>query len=214
VTRADDDFIRLHTPMVRRIATTIARELNLSRLLDDLVSIGFEALLAARATYDPSRNIPFAGFAYYRVRGAMLDDGVNIDGLSRRTLARILRAGDAAAEELGEERAQRDDSDEPDRITLGFEVLFGKVTGALLCARVAQEEQTPESQLIAELERARVRRAIAALDDRERTLLVALYFHERVLEDVAPEIGLTKSGASRMHVRALGLLRQTLAPPS
>ncbi len=210
----DDAFVRQHAPMVRRAANGIARELNLQRALDDLVSIGFEALLAARANYDESRGVPFAGFAYYRVRGAMLQDGVCIDGLSRRTLARILRAGDAAAEELGEERAQRDDSAEPDRVTLGFDVLFGKVTGALVCARLAEEEKTPEAQLILEMERARVRRAIAALEERERLLLVAIYFEERALDDVAPEIGLTKSGASRMHLRVLERLRQALAPPS
>jgi RNA polymerase sigma factor for flagellar operon FliA len=214
MTQVDDAFVRRHERMVRRTATRVARELNLVRSTDDLVSIGFEALLSARSTFDEKRGVPFEGYAYYRVRGAMLADGVTIDGLSRRTIARIMRAGDAAAEELGEERAQRDDSDEADRITLGFEVLFGKVTGALLCARVAEEEKTPESQLIAEIERARVRAAIAALQERERILLFALYFEERVLDDVAADIGLTKSGASRMHVRALGQLRQALAPPS
>jgi len=214
MTALNDAFVREHEPMVRRAAVSVARQLNLQRVIDDLVSIGFEALLAARAHYDEARGIPFAGFAYYRVHGAMLQDGVTVDGLSRRTLRRILRAGDAAAEALGEERATRDDAADEDQVTLGFEALFGKVTGALVCARLAEEEKTPESQLIHELERARVRRAIAALDERERLLLIALYFEERVLEDIAPEIGLTKSGASRMHVRVLGQLRQALAPPS
>jgi len=210
----DDAFVRQHEPMVRRTAASVARRLNLARAIDDLVSIGFEALLAARSSFDESRGVPFEGFAYYRVHGAMLQDGVSIDGLSRRTLARVMRAGDAAAEALAEERAQRDDAGEVDQATLGFESLFGKLTGALVCARLAEEEKTPESQLIHELERARVRRAIASLGERERLLLLALYFEERVLDDIAPEIGLTKSGASRMHMRVLDQLRAALGSPS
>ena len=59
-----------------------------------------------------------------------------------------------------------------------------------------------------------MRRAIASLGERERLLLLALYFEERVLDDIAPEIGLTKSGASRMHMRVLDQLRAALGSPS
>ena len=91
--------------------------------------------------------------------------------------------------------------------------MFGKVTGALVCARLAEQERTPELQLMHEMERARVRRAIAALPERERLLLFALYFEERVLDDIAPEIGLSKSGASRAHTRAFVILCEALGPP-
>jgi len=214
MTSLDDAFVREHEPMIRKTAVGVSRALHMPHVVDDLVSVGFETLLGARERFDPSRGVPLSAYLYYRVRHAMLTDGRRIEGLPSKTLARVLRAGDAAVEELAEERGTRDDSGEADRITLGLETVFGQFTGALVCARLAEMEKTPELQLMHEMERARVRRAVAALPERERLLLFALYFEERVLDDIAPEIGLTKSGASRMHTRALAALRDALGPPS
>ena len=80
--------------MICRTAVGVARSMGMLNIVDDLVSIGFEALLDAHARFDPARGLAFPVYAYYRVRGAMLQDGRRIEGLTRSTLARVLRAGD------------------------------------------------------------------------------------------------------------------------
>lgn len=214
MTAVTDAFVREHEPMIRKTAVGVSRALHMPHVVDDLVSVGFETLLLAHDDFDPARGVPLQAYLYYRVRHAMLTDGRRIEGLPRKTLARVLCAGDAALEQLAEERGTRDDSAEAVRITLGLESVFGQLTGALVCARLAEQENTPELQLMHEVERARVRRGVAALPERERLLLLALYFEERVLDDIAPEIGLSKSGASRMRTRALLALRDALGSPS
>ena len=85
-----------------------------------------------------------------------------------------------------------------------------KFVGREYPAQLADEQTTPETKLIDELERARVRRALARVPAREQALLRAIYFEERVLEDAGDELGIKRSGAHRMHTRALGMLREAL----
>ena len=53
--------------------------------------------------------------------------------------------------------------------------------------------------------------ALAALPEKERRLLQLYYFEDRPLEEVGKMLGLSKSWSSRLHARAVELLKQELA---
>jgi RNA polymerase sigma factor for flagellar operon FliA len=53
-----------------------------------------------------------------------------------------------------------------------------------------------------------IRQAIAALPDKERQLLEMHYFGGKNLQDAGKALGLSKSWASRLHARAVDLLRR------
>jgi RNA polymerase sigma factor for flagellar operon FliA len=57
---------------------------------------------------------------------------------------------------------------------------------------------------------ARIRKAVAALPERERTLMEVYYFQGKSLEEAGAAIGLSKSWASRLHARAVAQLRSAL----
>jgi DNA-directed RNA polymerase specialized sigma subunit len=57
-------------PMVRRMAS---RYTHTGLGSDDAVGVGAVALVEAARRYDHRRGVPFAGFAFFRVRGAMRD---------------------------------------------------------------------------------------------------------------------------------------------
>src|SRR5687767_6547340 len=59
--------------LVRSIAWKIRCKLPKHVDLEDLVSYGQLGLAEAARDYDPSRGSQFTTFAYYRVRGAILD---------------------------------------------------------------------------------------------------------------------------------------------
>jgi RNA polymerase sigma factor (sigma-70 family) len=59
--------------MVRSLAAEIARAYGLSSLVDDLESCGRCGLLQAVEAFDDRPNVKFTTFAYYRIRGAILD---------------------------------------------------------------------------------------------------------------------------------------------
>ena len=56
----------------------------------------------------------------------------------------------------------------------------------------------------------RVRRVMARLPDKDRFLIERYYYHEQTLELVGASMGLSKSWTSRLHARALALLREEL----
>ena len=88
----DDDFVREYAVFVRGVANQIKLQLSLECDSDDLVAFGFEGLLQARERFDGSRNVPFKAFAYYRVRGAILDGVRSMAYLPRRAHARMKAA--------------------------------------------------------------------------------------------------------------------------
>ena len=67
------ELIAQHGKMVHGLANRLRRELCLRGEIDDLIAFGFGGLLEAKRRFDPTRGVRFQTFAYYRVRGAMLD---------------------------------------------------------------------------------------------------------------------------------------------
>lgn len=208
-----DSFLAEHEAMVRGIANDLAAENGLKRDVDDLVAFGFEGLLEARRRFDPSRETPFAAFAYYRVRWAILD-GVRQMGLVPWNVRRSCQRAallDACAEQMGEQQPPPDPADGPDAIARTIDAMMSGLAMATLASAAAQETQTdPEAAVISEHERARVRKAVSALPPREARVLWAVYFEELVLDDVGSELRLSRSAVSRIHTRGLDLLREQL----
>lgn len=78
-----DRSIIEHLPLVSAIASRIHRSLPFHIDLEDLTQIGAFGLIEALDNYDPSRGIPFAGFAPHRIRGAIMDGLRELDWASR-----------------------------------------------------------------------------------------------------------------------------------
>jgi RNA polymerase sigma factor (sigma-70 family) len=67
---ASEEQILEALPMVRKMASRYART---PLGLDDAMGVGAVALVEAARRFDPRRRIPFAGYAFWRVKGAMRD---------------------------------------------------------------------------------------------------------------------------------------------
>lgn len=62
-----------HLPLVRYVVRRL-RPASPPLELNDLVSAGTIGLIEAADRYDPKRGVPFASFAYRRIRGAVLEE--------------------------------------------------------------------------------------------------------------------------------------------
>src|SRR3954470_24445964 len=91
----DDAEFEANQELVERIVRRLVRELDLSCDPDDLRAWGHQGVLEAKARFDPGRGVRFSTFAYYRVRGAVLD-GVRKQGWLRRRAYAKLKALEAA----------------------------------------------------------------------------------------------------------------------
>lgn len=75
-------------------------------------------------------------------------------------------------------------------------------------------EEDLDLELDRERERERLREALHTLDRESLEVLVLSFFEDRTLREIAPRLGVTESGVSRIRTRALRQLRQRLSKPS
>jgi RNA polymerase sigma factor for flagellar operon FliA len=211
---------------VKAMATRIKEQLPREIELDDLIAYGIQGLLEAAERYDPRHGVSFTTFAYYRVRGAMFDGLRRMGWLPRAEYTRVRFEERAAAylqnlsdREAGATQLDRDSA--PGTFDLEHELRYlaealGGVAAIFITSLEAKDldEPTtaPPQQHIERRERSRtLRRAIESLPDKERKLLELYYYEDRSLAEAGAALGLSKSWSSRLHARAITLLKAALA---
>lgn len=211
-----------HLSLVDILAAQLARTLPCSVQLDDLRSAGREGLLDVARRYDPAYGTPFKTFATYRVKGAMMDQVRQLAPVPRSTYVRILAAEAAALVGEGQVDCAFAGAPSPldERETEGeLEVAIdAMVAGAAfrLRAEVGRAQPTPEdpesSYAHAELLHL-AKEEIERLPVEEGNVVRRFYFEEHRLEDIALDLGVSKSWVSRIHTRAVARLSARLSPP-
>lgn len=234
---ADQDFVdgadvlyrfHDHLDLVRIVASQLNREFGPILEYEEMISFGQEGLLIASRRFDPERGVSFRHYAFYRVRGAILD-GIRTHGPASRRMhekVRALRAANLVAagffEDQDNESCASLSPSQADQglsenlsvlataMALGFSgeaVLQGKGKGGgkeIVVHEMADEavehEQLTEI-LYAELDR---------LPDREATLIRRHFFNEEDIDDISESIGISKSWGSRLLHRGLSRLTKRL----
>ena len=214
---ADDAFVREHEDLVRKHALRVKAQMDLTTDVGELMAYGFKGLLEAKERFDASRGVKFETYAYYRVRGSIIDGVREMAYLPRRVYAKrkAAEALDRAAEEAALQRASTPEQRADIQRTLqAIDDVLGKTCAAMVLSVVGQaSEDSPdgaEAQMIEDEEHSAVRDALEVLDDRERALVEGHYFGDRTLEEIGAEMGISKSWASRLCTRALGKMRLAL----
>ncbi|MEZ6062303.1 MAG: sigma-70 family RNA polymerase sigma factor [Planctomycetaceae bacterium] len=206
--------------LVRSIAWKIHQKLPSSVELDDLIGYGQVGLAEAANNYDPDRGFQFTTFAYYRIRGSILD------GLSTMSWFNKADYCSGRYERMANELL--DDASETRRADTGQDTeWFGTTARSLsmvyLMSQMASEDgRTPEvvddgtrdPQEQAETEDicGRLISLVAELPEQERALMQSVYFDGLTLKDAGERIGISKAWASRLHTRILNTLALRLSP--
>ncbi|MEM9072322.1 MAG: sigma-70 family RNA polymerase sigma factor [Myxococcota bacterium] len=208
------DFVEEYRGLVTSIATKVRAQFSLDVDLDDLLADGFKGLVEAKSRFDPSKGVQFNTFAYYRIRGSIID-GVRKNAFLSRRAYQKLKAAEAALEEgesAGDTRAAN-----PKTAAAAAEAIHGtlaRLSASFVLASIGQkddsESETPEDSLLKEEAKSRLRDANEKLPDREKALVAGHYLQGRRFDKVAEELGISKSWASRLHTKALGRLRELL----
>lgn len=211
--------------LARRLHATLADHAD----LDELVSAGLVGLLRAAETFDAERGLAFSTYATARIRGAMLDELRRLDPVSRTLRARARRLQQEAiqlAQQLGRsphphEIARRSGISlreywrlEQDLLATKHVALDGDADDIREPASLSERVPTPEFDLDVEIDRERerewIRELVDCLPQLERRVVTLSFFEERSLQEIAPIVGVTESGVSRIRSRAIARLR-TLA---
>jgi RNA polymerase sigma factor FliA len=214
-----DELVFAHQGLVRAIARGIHRSFPSYIDLDDLIAYGQLGLAQAARDFDPHRGIQFSTFAYYRIRGAILDGANQMNWLRRTT-----RAGDAyermSGDVLATDAADADAGTGPKQNEAWLSDVGGKLGMVFLLSQAGEgahaaevEDDATEAPLESLLDD-ELKRTLHSLIDElpadARQLLRGAYFEGKTLKEAGEELGISKAWASRLHARSLDQLARGL----
>lgn len=194
-------------------AKTLAAVLYASRYDDtvefqDYLQYARVGLLEAIDRYDPAKDVSFATFASYRIRGAILN-GIEKStelAMQRAQRRRLRRERLKALKE--ENPASREDAfgrmvDLTLDLAIGFLLEESGVWKGEAADRAADPYVSLEMKRLAE----RIGLLMAALPERERQIVHGHYFEHKDFGEIGAMLGVSRSRIAQLHTRALRLLR-------
>ncbi len=205
---------------VQALAAKLVGRLGLSaEKYEDCLSAGYMGLIEAAARYEPGGGAQFKSFAYWRIRGAIIDDLRQNSSLSPAAY-RYLRALNAYDDARYQQQADSGkEITESDRLARTLEFASQGALAYRLsiynsadCIEIADESLDPEQRTLERERRELFRSVLHQLPDKERIIIEQYYFEEKSFVQIAQENeGFSKSWVSRLHSRALKRLNKMLA---
>ena len=222
-------LIEQYAPLAKYVVDRLNLQPSGGVSYDDLISQAIVGLIEAIDRYDPTRGVKFNTFAYYRIRGAVMDMLRELDWMPRSLRAKgndIVNAIARLEGELG-----RPPSDEEVAAAMGisidrFNEIAQEVGGSSLMSMDETIEQddgenhlpvgdmiaddnalSPEDFAANQDQRRVLAEAIDSLPENER-LVISLYYHDGLtLKEIGKVLGVTESRVCQMHSKAILRLR-------
>lgn len=215
-------LIDQYKPLVRRIAWQVHGRSARDGQLEDLIQIGFMALVEASRNYE-DRGHSFATYATVRIRGSMIDH-LRSEMMTVRSTARHARRIDAARNSLWQKAGRNPTSAELAReLGLSDREYLQLEQQAVAGQRMAIDDMddamvdmlqgcVPDASDALELAdlMAVLRRLIADLPQREQ-LVLQLYFVEEInLHEIGAVLGVSAARACQIKAGALASLQKRM----
>jgi RNA polymerase sigma factor for flagellar operon FliA len=186
---------------------------------DELVASGMVGLVQAASRFDPGRGISFAAYSYRRIRGAILDGIRDTGWYSRYDVARFREArarGHQLGQPAGDGHVKAETSSEISTVHVtSLDFIHARAEEGCAVSEDAlhltdERVPTPDEVLERKERCLRLRRAVEALPERERSLIEGHYFRGQEMQEAGAAMDFSKFSTSRLHARALRMLRALL----
>ena len=218
-----DALITRYQPYVHGLVGKMIQAMGLPpESHDEFVGAGYLGLVEAAERFDPTSKADFKTFAYLRIRGAVIDyirQNSQLSGRAYRCAralsavqevreTELLSAGDSARGGQAQPRLA-EVLDFAARGALMFRLSLGDPEGDTL--EMASSHASAEEEIEKFQEKEKIHTLIATLPEKERLIVEDYYLKEKSFVEIANENGgMSKSWVSRLHTRALELLKERL----
>jgi RNA polymerase sigma factor FliA len=205
--------IESYFPLVEKIVRSEARKLSIQyQTIEDLRSFGMEGLMGAMRNFDPNRGIPFEAYACKRIRWAVYDGLRTMGWFSRHTLAKIrfYRKADEMLEAQSNDPAPADKTEAVHRLSNTVRELASAYVVSY-CEGEQRDEKADEHAPEEIVDRKRLYSAlktyILSLPEKEKFIVQRFFFEDCRLTEIANQMNITVSWASKLLSSALRHLR-------
>ena len=213
-----DELVEAYAGLVKGAGQELAQQLGCPSDLQDLISWGYQGLLEAHERFDPTMEVCFSSFAFYRIRGAMYD-GLRATGWAMRGTAIELRDAISINDYLesnllANARIPRAKSFATS-VTYLDRMVGDCVTICLLQSadleQLARGQKATQGRHIERRETAQaLQDAIEQLSENEQQVLLSYYVEDKSMTEIGEEMGYSKSWVSRINARVIDKLRRIL----
>ncbi|TWT50081.1 RNA polymerase sigma-D factor [Thalassoglobus neptunius] len=206
------DLVNSCQGLVRSIAWKLHQRLPKNVDLDDLIGFGQIGLSEAARDFDVRRGVNFSTYAYYRIRGSILDGLGKMSWFSKADFNRG-RYEQSANDVLATSSSGGANSED-----LSW---FASTTNALATVFLVSQlgsEDRPGGEAVdnsyEERERQveqldlleKLRELIQELPDQQREIVEGVYYDGLTIKAAGERVGISKAWASRVHKQALETL--------
>jgi RNA polymerase sigma factor (sigma-70 family) len=202
-------------PCAARVAKKFRRFVRADGMMtpEDLVSIGWEALVQAARAYDEKYNREFVCFGRHIVRFRMLDAVGDLIFHGRLNRAASMAEDNYCAHQGGDDyNVMKHDGQEAKRRYRAFAnglfaaTFMAAMEEAVQCLDESEGDDRREFEQSLEILRA----TLACFDEKDRQILALVYRDLVLLKDVSEQLGVPYSTVRARHTRVLKVLHELL----
>lgn len=197
------DMVKISAAKIYNTAKKSGAKAVQPELKDDLYQSGMIALMEAWANYDPSKEATFRTYAFYRIRGAMLDYLRGEDTVSRSTRAALKKI----ETNINNTMTSSELSDEELAKTIKNSVVVFQYISPTENEGSEGQMEFPDSsdayKTVEAQETISKLFKICPLTDKEKTVLNDHYFLNKNFSTIGASLDITESRVSQIHKAAL-----------
>lgn len=227
-----DRLIVHYSPLLRRVARSVATSLPQHVDRADVASYGTFGLIDAIEKFDPQRGYRFETYAMSRIKGSIFDEFRSIDWVPRSVRTRTRGLAAARAKLAAELQRPPTDAELAAELDVTIDQLVAirrSVARDVSALEEAAHQQSDTGEgmslgdtIAAETEadladgsrveqlRCQLAKAIDVLGDQERTLVLLYYFENLTFGEISTVFGVTLSRVQQIHTKAVARLRGDL----
>jgi RNA polymerase sigma factor for flagellar operon FliA len=209
-----DDLVRENAALVLKIAKKMKRKLPSHIEFDDLVQSGFIGLIEASKSYKQDQGASFATFAAIRIKGSIIDELRKNSWGNRETLKKMkeLNLAVLTVEQRNKKQASSEEIAAELKISIDeYDKNCQSINVANMISMsqysdynfIESNEESPETIVIEEDNKNRIKEILEGLPERDRILLSLYYLEELTFKEIAQVLDLTEARVCQLHAIAI-----------
>lgn len=218
-----EEIVKKYIPLVKYIASRVIIGKSKYIEFEDLISYGMIGLMDALSKFDESKGMKFSTYASIRIRGSMIDEIRKNSPISKGAMDKLNRYNSAI------ETLQRKNLEEPSTKEIAEELkinlsevgeienfinyisiisledlIFSEDDDMSLKGTIRDEKSpNPEKQLEDQEQVEYLTKALAMLNEKDKTVLTLYYYESMTLKQIGNVLGVSESRVCQLHSRAI-----------
>lgn len=220
--KIDEEFIKKWLPYVKWIAERVAVFLPPYIDKEDVISQGILGLIKAAENYTPNKKVDFKTYAFYRIKGAIIDEFRKLDYQSRSSREKFKKFEKAFMELQNKYERMPTEEEIAQKLNISKKKLlkyFEEMRGPYMLSLETEideekEKIIDEEDALEKIEKEELKKklieAINKLPERERLLITLYYYEDLTLKEIGKIIGVNEARVCQLHSQVLLYLKNVL----